>query len=676
MEENYIVEKRKKKIKFKVTLKTKLWTAFLLILIAPAVIVGAFAFKFSKDVVRDDIWQAATFSVDSLNDTINKIIEPKMKDIELLSESIDSSNITTQANSNIGVSADVSNQLNTYKDIHEELELAFIGTENGVYINSPASTTNPPDYDPRTRDWYKKAMENKGQAVVSTPYVSAATGNLVVTVSKTTKDGQGVVGVNVSLEEVKKITEDIKIGDEGYIYILDADRKFVYHPEKELGSLAPDNIQNNNLYNSDSGTFSYIHEGKDSKDMFFATNELTGWKLAGTMYTNETDKAAMPVLINTIIVIVASILVGSILITFVIRSITKPINSLIRSSNKIADGDFTEKIIVKSDDEIGQLGNSFNGMVNTLSGIIKTLKQTIDHLASSSEELTASSSQTSHATEQVSTAIQDIASGVEKSTEHLEENEKSLEKVLGGISGISVKSKEVTDLARESSKEAEVGRESVEDNLNQMKYIHESVGKSNEVIQSLSTRSKEIGEILNVISGIADQTNLLALNAAIEAARAGEHGKGFAVVADEVRKLAEQSQSSTQLIGEIIASIQKDTEVSVKMMGEVLENANTGVTVTEATSERFIKIIENSRNITPQIEEMTNTLETIYEYVEEVVSKAKNITEISQENAATSEEVAASTEEQLASMEEINSSAKSLANLAEDLKNHVNQFKI
>ncbi|PKC50759.1 MCPsignal-domain-containing protein, partial [Rhizophagus irregularis] len=180
---------------------------------------------------------------------------------------------------------------------------------------------------------------------------------------------------------------------------------------------------------------------------------------------------------------------------------------------------------------------------------------------------------------------------------------KALKKVLGGISGISVKSKEVTDLARESSKEAEVGRESVEDNLNQMKYIHESVGKSNEVIQSLSTRSKEIGEILNVISGIADQTNLLALNAAIEAARAGEHGKGFAVVAEEVRKLAEQSNQEVsqvenlvkdimERIGKVLISssenekyIEKGTE-TVKQTAEVLHNISSAVSKTN----RFMKL--------------------------------------------------------------------------------------
>nr|WP_106784410.1 methyl-accepting chemotaxis protein [Lysinibacillus timonensis] len=669
-------QKGKKSFKFGGTMKTKLWTSFLLILIIPAVVVGAFAYNFAKDVVRNNIMTSATESVENLNNSINSFLAPLMKDVELLAETIDSTNITVQENSNIGVSEDVSNQLTTYKNIHPELELAFIGTEKGVYINIPETFKNPPDYDPTTREWYKNAMENKGQPIISSPYISNATGNLVVTIAKTTKDGQGVVAVNASLNEINKITAEIKIGDEGYVYILDADRKFVYHPSKELGTQAPENEQNMNLYKSDSGTFSYLYEGKDQKDMFFATNELTGWKLAGTMYSNEVDHYAMPVLINTIIVIIVSIIVISIVIVFVIRSLTKPINSLIHSANKVAEGDFTEQIQVLKDDEIGKLGNSFNRMVSTLTGIITNLKQTIDHLASSSEQLTASSNQTTYATEQVSSAIQEISSGIENTSEKLEENERSLEQILVSISKVSEQSKDVTQLARESSTEAEVGRQSVEENLEQMKYINESVGKSNEVIQSLSSRSKEIGEILNVISGIADQTNLLALNAAIEAARAGEHGKGFAVVADEVRKLAEQSQSSTKLIGEIITSIQKDTEISVKMMKEVLDSANQGLTVTEATSGKFLHIIENSRNITPQIEEITVTMDKISASVQEVVATAKSLTEVAQENAASSEEVAASTEEQLASMEEINSSAKSLTNLADELKNVVNQFKI
>nr|MBO2505100.1 hypothetical protein [Bacilli bacterium] len=248
--------------------------------------------------------------------------------------------------------------------------------------------------------------------------------------------------------------------------------------------------------------------------------------------------------------------------------------------------------------------------------------------------------------------------------------------ILSGISNISEKSKQVTQLARESSKEAEDGRVAVVENVNQMKHIHESVDKSNEMIQSLSSRSKEIGNILSVISGIADQTNLLALNAAIEAARAGEHGKGFAVVADEVRNLAEQSQSSTKLIEEIIRSIQNDTDTSVKLMNEVLENTNRGLTVTETTAEKFKKIIETSHSITPQIEEITDTMEQIYTNVEDIVAKMNILTKVSQENAANSEEVAAFTEEQLASMEEINSSAKSLTDLAEELRTHINNFKI
>ncbi|MDN4494663.1 methyl-accepting chemotaxis protein [Ureibacillus aquaedulcis] len=669
-------QKRRKSIRFNMTLKTKLWTAFLFVLIIPAVIVGAFAFNFAKGVVREDMAHTANLSVTHLDRTIDNFIKPRIRDIEALADTINASEVQVQENSNIGVSENVTNQLTNYANTNLDSELVFIGTEKGVYINVPSSFKNPPDFDPTTRFWYQEAMENEGKAIITAPYISSSTGSLVISIAKTTKDGQGVVAANVSLEELKELAAEVTVGNTGYAYLLDEEQKFIYHPTKEIGSVAPDNVEYTNLYKSDSGTFNYLDEDKEQKDMFFTTNELTGWKIAGTMYSSEVDENAMPILINTIIVLIISLIVGSIVIIFVIRSITKPINKLIHSANKVADGDFTEQIEVQNDDEIGKLGNSFNSMVNTLTGIIARLKQTIDHLASSSEQLGASSNQTTYATEQVSSAIQEIASGVEKSSEKLEENEKSLEQILESISKVSEKSKDVTQLARESSTEAEVGRQSVEANLEQMKYINESVGKSNEMIQSLSARSKEIGEILNVISGIADQTNLLALNAAIEAARAGEHGKGFAVVADEVRKLAEQSQSSTKLIGEIISSIQKDTEISVKMMSEVLVNANQGLAVTEETSDKFLQIIENTRNITPEIEEMTATMNRISVSVQDVVATAKTLTEVAQENAASSEEVAASTEEQLASMEEINSSAKSLTNLADELKNVVQQFKI
>lgn len=382
--------------------------------------------------------------------------------------------------------------------------------------------------------------------------------------------------------------------------------------------------------------------------------------------------SAMITLLIIFIAIIISIIIG-ILITRIIVRPTKEIVSLLSKAEK---GDFTVNGKYQSKDEIGQLTTSFNNMVTGLNGMIKTVSDTSQQVAAASEELTASAEQTSAATEHVASAIQEIASGAEDSTVKIENNAQSLNEILQGILRITESSSNVSNLSRETVKEAEEGGQSVENNLSQMRFIHESVNQSNEVIQSLSERSQQIGEILDVISGISDQTNLLALNAAIEAARAGEQGKGFAVVADEVRKLAEQSQSSTQLIAGLIQGIQVDIKSSIEMMNEVVKNAEQGVMVSVETSNKFEKIIDSTKNITPQIEEITATVQQISASVEVVSSSAKEISILAQENAASSEEVAASTEEQLASMEEIHSSAKSLSITAEELRDLVNKFTI
>ncbi|MED2935036.1 methyl-accepting chemotaxis protein, partial [Bacillus wiedmannii] len=237
-------------------------------------------------------------------------------------------------------------------------------------------------------------------------------------------------------------------------------------------------------------------------------------------------------------------------------------------------------------------------------------------------------------------------------------------------------SSSINTASAHTREKAEDGGKLVGKTVNQMQSIAESVSQSDEVIQLLNNKSKQIGDILEVIQNIADQTNLLALNAAIEAARAGEHGRGFAIVADEVRKLAEKSSVSSSEISKLICEIQDDMSKTVKSMGHVNEEVQSGLVIANETKQNFTEILLSTNEIADQIKTMVETANGMSKGANEVSISVGQIAMTAQNNATSTQNVAASAEEQLASIEEISSAAGTLSQMAEELQGLIERFKV
>lgn len=406
-------------------------------------------------------------------------------------------------------------------------------------------------------------------------------------------------------------------------------------------------------------------------------HELIKLNIELAQKSNEESNAQYKQAQTTTIFVILVAMVLSIAAGYLLaQQISRPLKKVVTLVEQVANGDLTQTTDIESKDEVGVLAKSTNVMVISLRKLIQEVMNTSQQVASSSEELTASAEQTSQATEEITNAIQGIAEGAETSTASLEGSSKGLEEVTLGIQNIAENSNSIAEASTQASAQAKMGEEFVEKTVQQIHAINQSVNESGDAIRSLDKRSQEIGEITKVITEIANQTNLLALNAAIEAARAGEHGKGFAVVADEVRKLAEQSQQSSTQISELISEIQVDMAHSNDSINQVKSDVKEGLTIVGKTEESFKVILDSLEKVGMQIDDMAATAEQMSASAQEVSANVTNSASLSRDSSMNSQSVAASTEEQLASMEEISSASSNLSELSMNLQELVSKFKL
>ncbi len=550
------------------------------------------------------------------------------------------------------------------------------------------------DMDRGDREYFKQALST-GKPVMTGPSVSGTTGKLITVMAYPVMTGgkaSGVVFGTVSLGELSNIVGSFDYMETGYVYVIDESGVCIGY--KQL----PEAVGKLDLTKGDQGldprlmdgfkkalggtepisSYYKTRKGVENKAVFTPI-QLEGrrWVAIACAPVTEIEAASSMLLKVMIGVSVVIILLATALIVLVAQKLTKPIRELKEECEVINSGDLRQDhVTLDSNDELGDLARGFNDMRKTMRGLLNNIKGQSEHVASASEELTASAHQSAEAANQVAISITEIAAGVSEQSTEAGSADQVVTDIAESATGIASKADDIAAVSRGAVEKVGEGRSAIRDVVGHMNKINETTRTIQTSIHLLSKGSEEIQSIVEMISNIAGQTNLLALNAAIEAARAGEHGRGFAVVADEVRKLAEQSEQSSRKIADLVIRNKADMDQAVAAGEEGSQSVANGMTSVEAADAVFEAISGAISELSDGVGEVSSNIRTMAHESQSMRESMDSIKKISTKNSDEAQTVSAATEEQSASMQEVAAASRELATLATDLQNAVGKFRL
>lgn len=534
------------------------------------------------------------------------------------------------------------------------------------------------------RSHFQRTMQ--GEFVITDPMVSKGTGNLAIILTAPVKrDGVVIGGIaaSIPLNALMDLVMEEKLGETGYPFVFIKSGLQIAHKNNEQ-------VMKRNMYKTDipelatmanramkgeTGKIEYVKDG-EGKYGYFSKAKKVDWGIAITLPVGEAEQGVYKLFYRNLLISSVGLLIFIIVMSWMASKIVRPIRSLNESVRHIANGDLSYPIASStSKDEVGQLTQGFSQMAEHMSTVLSEVKQSTYTLGDSAhalhlanEEMKASSEQVAITMNEFTNGTNEIASSIQNTAGDVEDMNLSIQAMSNVFSDIQNGSKQAQLASAE-------GLENASATFTRIQRVAKTIEDNVESIRQLNEKTKDIEGIVTVITSIANQTNLLALNATIEAARAGEQGKGFAVVADEVRKLAEQTAAAVNGISDIVSENQRQIRhvvaVSEEGMSEVIEGSQS----VQRMNDTFHAITDKVGKIDESIQQFSKLLASLAEKSILISQNVENVSSITEQFSAGAEEINASSEEQLSTVKNLMKNTEQLETMSEDLTAMVNRFK-
>ncbi|OAA91571.1 methyl-accepting chemotaxis protein [Clostridium ljungdahlii] len=541
------------------------------------------------------------------------------------------------------------------------------------------------DYNYPSQDWYKVGKTTKNKVDWTPPFYDDNTKVTMAAVSAPFFDEKGnfigETNADINLTNLQDMVNKVKFGESGKAFLITSDGSYIagVDSKKVMKSKITDDSKfssiSKDILSGKNGNGFYM-DGNDKRAIYYTPIASTNWILGITVSQKELYSPLQSLVSILVILSILLIVIITAAILFYSNYITKNIKQVTKLTSIICDGDLTYTLDVNSEDELGHMTQDLNKMSSNLKTTFHSISNNLDHVVSTSEELTASAEQTGEAAEQVAVSMQKVSQDVEAQTKDTGYISEAVAQIHAGIKNIKENVNLTTQLSFDSTKVAKNGNNIINDAIHQMENIRLQVSESTNIVNVLGEKSKEIDSIINIINNISEQTNILALNAAIEAARAGEYGNSFAVVAEEVKKLAEQSGAASGKIGDLIKEIQQYIASAMAAMGKGNASVDMGKTMVNQASNSFKDISVSVKNVAEQMAQVEEVIEGLHSHSNNMVDKIQNISDISTKSSNYIETVAAASEEQTALMKQVAVAAQSLTQIVIELQSKISAFKV